>query len=57
MYLNCQQLTLDHWLEILHLLVAVYLLLRVAAEELSGLAGVTSLKVNFTFTTELDCKL
>lgn len=57
MYLNCQQLTLDHWLEILHLLVVVYLLLVAAAEELSGLAGVISLKVNFTFTTELDCRM
>lgn len=57
MYLNCQQLTLDHWLEILHLLIVVYLLLVIAAEELSEVAGVTSLKVNFTFTTELDCIL
>lgn len=34
MYLNCQQLSLDHWLEILHLFIVVCLLLVVAAEEL-----------------------
>lgn len=57
MYLNCQLPTLGHWLEILHLLIAVCLLLVAAAEKLSELAGVTSLKVNFTFTTELNCRL